>query len=143
MSMSNLRNTLFSSITAVGLLFLSITPGWTADPNTSNAQAGSGASPIVSLPKAIAGFVTGVVVGTPICYFRKFPKEVTAGAHGLVGSIVTNEDDKHLFVPACVAWLPVALVITAAEAPAYAVKDAYTAQKSFSKEQFSLGELDP
>jgi hypothetical protein len=133
----------FASLLAAVVTCSLTTPAWADDSKTGNSQANTRASHFVALPKALAGFCAGVVVGTPVCYLRKFPKELTGGAHGLAGSIVENEDNKLLFVPACVAWLPVALVITAVEAPAYAVKDAYTAEKSFSKEQFSLAALDP
>jgi hypothetical protein len=141
--MSHPHHNLLLSIAVVGIACVSIPPVWADDPKATTAQAKSRASHIVALPKAIVGFCAGAIVGTPICFVRQFPKEVTQGAHGFVGSIVSNENNKLLFLPACVLWLPVAGVVTTLEAPGYAVKDAYTAEKAFSKEQFSLGELDP
>ena len=146
--MSRKHRNLIFSIAALGSACISTVPAWADDPQTTsvqaptNVQAKSAASHITALPRAIAGFCAGVVVGTPICFARKFPQEVKNGAHGFIGSIGSTEDSKLLFIPACVAWVPVALVITSVEAPGYAVKDAYTAEKAFSKEQFSLGELD-
>jgi hypothetical protein len=131
------------SITAVGITCASIPTAWAADPQIKKSQAKGTASHLVALPKAIAGFFTGAIIGTPICFVRKFPQEVNQGAHGFVGSIKDHDDNKLLLIPASIAWLPVAGFITALEAPAYAVKDAYIAKTAFSKEQFSLGELDP
>jgi hypothetical protein len=131
------------SIAAVGITYASTPTAWAVDPQAKNSPARGTASHLVALPKAIAGFLTGVVIGTPICFVRKFPQEVNEGAHGFVGSIKDHDDNKLFLIPAGIAWLPVAGVMTALEAPAYAVKDAYTAKTAFSKEQFSLGELDP
>jgi hypothetical protein len=136
------------SLAAVGLVCGSIPAARADDPNATNAPAAtnaqtkSGGSHLGSLPKAIAGFCAGAIVGTPICFVRKFPKELNDGAHSFVGSIGSNDNKKLLFIPAYVAWIPFAGFISLVEAPAYAVKDAYTAEKPFSKEQFSLGELD-
>jgi hypothetical protein len=130
-----------SAITAAGMGCVAIPPAWADDPKPTSVQARSGGSRLVAWPKAIAGFCAGAIVGTPICFVRKFPSEVTQGAHGFVGSLGSNDNKKLLFVPACVAWLPVAGVVSAMEAPGFALKDAYTAEKPFSKEQFSLGDL--
>jgi hypothetical protein len=125
---------------AVGVVCMSIPAAWADDPQATKVQTKKGAR-LLAFPKAIAGFCVGALVGTPICFVRKFPSEVTEGAHGFVGSIGSNDSKKLLFVPACVAWMPVAGVVSALEAPGFALKDAYTAEKPFSKEQFSLGEL--
>ena len=117
-------------------------PSRAADPQTTGAQGKSGTGRLASLPKAVAGCCAGAIIGAPICFVRKFPKEVSEGAHGFVGSITSDDNNKLLFIPACVLWLPVASVVTALEAPGYALKDAYTADKPFEKEQFSLGEMD-
>jgi len=136
------------SLAAVGIACVSIPPAWADDPKATNApaapnvQSKSGASHLVALPKAIAGFCAGAIIGTPICFVRKFPKELNDGAHSFVGSIADNDNKKLLFVPAYVAWIPFAGFISLCEAPALAIKGAYTAEKPFSKEQFSLGELD-
>lgn len=94
-------------------------------------------------PKAIAGCCAGFVIGTPICFARKLPQETKDGAHGIVGSIVKDNNNKFLLVPATLVYLPAACVALTLEAPTYALKDAYMANKPFSKEQFSLGKLDP
>ena len=51
-------------------------------------------------PKAIAGCCAGFVIGTPICFARKLPQETKDGAHGIVGSIVKDNNNKFLLVPA-------------------------------------------
>ncbi len=133
----------FASTLIVAIVFFFAVPSW-ADAQKPVTTKGKGsASHLVALPKAIAGFCAGAVVGTPICFARKFPHEVTEGAHGLLGSIVTDDDKKVLLIPACVVWMPVAGIVTALESPGFAMKDAYTAEKSFSKEQFSLGAMEP
>jgi hypothetical protein len=131
------------STSIVAIACLSAAPARADDQKTTTVQAKNPTSHLVALPRAIAGFCAGVVVGTPICFARKFPQELSEGAHGFLGSIVSNDDKKELLLPAYVVWLPVAGVVTALEAPGYAIKDAYTAEKAFSKEQFSLGEMDP
>lgn len=122
---------------------VSVPSAWADDPAVSNVRASSAASHLVALPMAVAGFCAGAVIGTPISFLRKFPKEVTQGAHGFVGSIGNNDSKKLLYVPACVMWLPIAGCVAALEAPGYGLRHAYTAEKPFSKEQFSLGEMDP
>jgi hypothetical protein len=96
---------------------------------------------IASLPLFIAGCACGTVVGTPICFVRKFPSEFHNLAYGFVGSITDNKS-KWLSIPAGIAWLPFSGTATLMEAPVYAFKDAYMAEKPFSKEQFSLGQID-
>jgi hypothetical protein len=96
---------------------------------------------IAAWPLCIAGFTCGTIVGTPICFVRKLPSEVRNLAHGFVGSI-TDCESKFLLIPAGIAWLPFAGTAALMEAPVYACKGAYMAEKPFSKEQFSLGLLD-
>lgn len=130
-----------TSITCV-----STNPAWADDPNaikpTAATQPKSGASHLVAWPKAVAGFCAGAIIGTPICFVKKFPKEASDGAHSFVGSIGNNDNKKLLYIPVYAAWLPVASFITLCEAPGYAIRDAYMAEKPFSKEQFSLVPLD-
>ena len=97
---------------------------------------------LFSMPKTIAGVCSGIVVGTPVCFIKKLPQETLEGGRGFVGSIIPNENNKLLLIPACAAWLPVAAVITAIESPGYALRNSWMAEKPFSKEQFSLTELD-
>lgn len=113
-------------------------PSATAKPRPNK----SALSHLMSLPVSLAGVCAGVAVGTPICYVRKLHQEVRESSHGLAGSIVNDENHKFLLIPAGLVWLPVSLVITTLEAPGYALKDAWMADKPFSKEQFSLGEID-
>jgi hypothetical protein len=44
-------------------------------------------------------------------------------------------------LPAGAFWLPFALATSIMEAPVYAVRNSWMAEKPFSKEQFSLGEM--
>lgn len=90
----------------------------------------------------VAGFCAGFVVGIPINFVRYLHRETLDGAHALVGSLVKDNNNPILLVPASVASLPAATIVAAMEAPAYAFKNAYMAQKPFSKEQFSLGKLE-
>src|SRR5271170_3057385 len=83
----SMHHSFVSSMAAICFACTSFSPAWADDPKTTNVQAKSGAWHLVALPKAIAGFCAGVVVGTPICFARKFPQEVSAGGHGLLGSI--------------------------------------------------------
>jgi hypothetical protein len=96
---------------------------------------------LAAAPLNIIGIACGAIVGTPICFARKLPQEISEGAHGIVGSI-TDHKSKFLLVPAGFVWLPCAGFVSLLEAPVYAWKDAYMAEKPFSKEQFSLGKLD-
>jgi hypothetical protein len=122
-------------------------PAWADDQTQGSTAATPAAAPksmgarIASWPLCIAGFTCGTIVGTPICFVRKLPAEVRNLAHGFVGSI-TEKESKLLLIPVGIAWLPFAGTAALMEAPVYAFKDAYMAEKPFSKEQFSLGELD-
>lgn len=133
----------FVLIALVSVASVSISPALADDPKAANVQGKNCSSRLAGWSKSIVGFCAGAIVGTPICFLRKFPSEVSEGAHGFVGSITSNDNNKLLLVPACVAWLPVAGVVSALEAPGFALKDAYTADKPFSKEQFSLGQMEP
>jgi hypothetical protein len=97
---------------------------------------------LFGMPKTIAGVCSGIVIGTPVCFIKKLPQETLEGGRGFVGSIIPNENNKLLLIPACAAWLPVATVMAAIESPGYALRDSWMAEKPFSKEQFSLTELD-
>ena len=117
----------------------------TANP-TSSAGSPSAASSTkapgnwASLPKKTIAFLVGAVVGTPICAVRKSIDEAKDGTHGMVG----ETDKKQLIIPATLFWLPFAVVTGTLEAPCYAVINSLeNADKPFSKEQFSLGEMKP
>ena len=110
--------------------------------NNASSIKPSGLHRVLAMPKTIAGFCAGVIVGMPVCFVRKLPGEINDGAHGLVSSLTDDDDHKLLLVPAAVLWLPAASLTSFASAPANAVKNAYKADKPFSKEQFSLGDWD-
>jgi len=116
-----------------------VTPVSTPTANAADSK-GVGAR-LASWPVCIAGFACGTIVGTPICFFRKLPSEIHNLAYGFVGSITDNQS-KYLLIPAGIAWLPFSGTAALMEAPVYAFKDAYMAEKPFSKEQFSLGQID-
>jgi hypothetical protein len=88
-----------------------------------------------SVPKRTLGFFAGAVVGTPVCVVRKFKDEEINGTRGIAG----DTSNPLLLIPAGAFWLPLALLYTGMEAPAYAIKNSWMADKPFSKEQFSLG----
>lgn len=85
----------------------------------------------------IPGVCLGTAVGLPVCLFRRFGHDIVEGAHGMVG----DTDNKLLLVPAAALWSPLAFCTAAMECPVYAIRDAWMADKPFSKEQFSLGEM--
>ena len=132
------------AIVPVILLALSSAPSNAfADAQQSNSPpAKSVKSHWKTVPISLAGFSIGVVVGTPICFVRKLPQEAKRGAFGLAQSIRDNTQNKMLIYPAGALWLPAATFVSVLESPGYAFRDAYLAEKPFSKEQFSLGTLD-
>lgn len=93
---------------------------------------------LLKLPKAIAGFCAGFVVGTPVCFVKKMPGEISDGAHGIVDGVTDNNDNKLLFITAAILWLPAASITSLVEAPCYSLRNAWKADKPFSKEQFSI-----
>lgn len=111
-------------------------------PPSSTATKKSRAAGLAKMPLHLVGFCAGTVIGTPICALRKFPQEMNEGGHGFIGSI-TDSDNKLWLIPGGILWLPFAMVTSTMEAPFYALKNAWIAEQPFSKEQFSLGELDP
>ena len=111
--------------------------------NAANSTPNKASHTSLKAPRAIAGFCAGVVVGTPVCFVRKLPHEISEGGHGLAGSIVEDSNNKFVLVPATLAWSPFACVVALIQSPASACKNAWEAQKPFSKEQFSLEWLEP
>ena len=85
----------------------------------------------------IPGVCLGTAVGLPVCLFRRLGHDIVEGAHGMVG----DTNNKLLLVPAAALWSPLAFCTAAMECPVYAIRDAWMAEKPFSKEQFSLGEM--
>jgi hypothetical protein len=67
---------------------------------------------------------------------------VSEGAHNIADSIDESGNNKVLLAPAVVIWSPFAFLISMVEAPGYSLRNAWTAEKPFSKEQFSLDKLD-
>ncbi len=157
-----MKNQTILLATILYVVLATLSPAWADDPPAASAGAdpsgaaaipapntGSGAAGVskpmrarlASWPLSIAGFACGTVVGTPICFVRKLPSEWHNLAYGFTGSITDNQN-KLLSIPAGIAWLPFSATAALMEAPVYAFKDAYMAEKPFSKEQFSLGQLD-
>jgi len=98
---------------------------------------------LASVPKAIAGFCAGFVVGVPVCFAKKLPQEAIEGARGVLGSISDKaEDNKFLLGTTFAICLVPAGLVTCLDAPMYSLRNAWMADKPFSKEQFSLTELD-
>jgi hypothetical protein len=146
-------------ISLLSALLATTTPAWPEDTSSVPAQTNlaqgqpaappaaatgtqkTGAARIAAWPVCVAGFACGAIVGIPICFVRKLPDEFHNLAHGFVGSITDNEK-KYFLIPAGIAWLPFSASAALIEAPAYAWKNAYMAEKPFSKEQFSLGQMD-
>ena len=128
------------------IMFSAASPNALADQNqtpATNSTSKVKAGDLARVPLHLVGFCFGSVIGVPICFARKLPQEIKEGGEGLAGSIKENSDNKLLLYPSMAVWLPCALVLTSLEAPFYSIKDAWMAERPFSKEQFSLGELDP
>jgi hypothetical protein len=95
-----------------------------------------------AVPANAAGFLFGTVVGTSVCMVRKFPQELREQAHTIAGSF-SDKESKLLLVPATIVGIIPAGFLSFLEAPVYSFRDAWMAEKPFSKEQFSLTALDP
>ena len=133
-----------ATLTVTVAVFIGSSPMVLADPQPSSTTSRTNSHNLLSAPKRLAGVCFGVVVGTPICFMRKLPQELKEGAEGLAGSIVEDKGSANPFlIPAGLVWAPCAVLMTALEAPAYAFRDAYMAERPFSKESFSLSQLDP
>lgn len=115
-----------------------------ATPSSAAANVTSNRKPLrlSSIPKSIAGCCLGFIVGTPVCFAKKLPQEAMEEARGFVGTIAKNEDNKYLVGPAFVMCLAPAGLITLLDAPMYSLRNSWMADKPFSKEQFSLTQLD-
>lgn len=109
-------------------------PGSSSSPGVLPASPGSDAK---FGPAMMAGVCVGIVIGTPVCFFRRFRHDAVRGAHGIVG----DTDSPVLLGAATAAWIPLAAFTATMEAPVYAVRNSWMAEKPFSKEQFSLGDM--
>ncbi|MBU6454249.1 MAG: hypothetical protein KGS72_20900 [Cyanobacteria bacterium REEB67] len=124
------------------------TPAQAGSPDASAAPSKLSAAPqplarrLSAAPANAAGFLFGTVVGTSVCMVRKFPQELREQAHTIAGSF-TDKESKLLLVPATLVGIIPAGFISLCEAPVYSFRDAWMAEKPFSKEQFSLTALDP
>ena len=112
-----------------------------ADSNSS-ASASSGTqssstkgSSAKGSPAMVAGVILGSIVGTPVCFVRRLKHDEVQGTQGITG----DSENKLLLVPAGAFWLTFALATSIMEAPVYAFRNSWMAEKPFSKEQFSLG----
>jgi hypothetical protein len=104
-------------------------------PNQTTAQSSSSGTPFGLA--MIPGVCLGTAVGLPVCLARRFVHGAVSGSHGMVG----DTENPLLVVPAAVIWSPLAFVTATMECPVYAIRNAWMADKPFSKEQFSLGEM--
>jgi len=100
--------------------------------NTSNTTVPDKHSSFV---KKLLGVVTGTIVGTPVCMFRKPIEEDKSATSDLTG----NSDKGRAVVPTLALWAPFAGVAGVLEAPFCAFNNSLVNyKKPFSKEQFSL-----
>jgi hypothetical protein len=108
----------------------------------SNSTLNAG-SKIARLPLAAASFVVGSVVGTPIAMARHSADEIDHAAKGM-----TQGMHHPWFIPFFSIVGPTALALGglggALEGPWYAIENsgANCIDKPFSKESFSLGEME-
>lgn len=128
---------LIASIAALLGAGATVGPVRADSPSTQTKSSSSGAGTQALQKKVLAATVT-TVVGTPICFARRFKHAEIDGIHGFAG-----DSNKQLAVYSAGAiWLPFALAVATMEAPFYALKDSwYNFDSPFSKEQFSLGEM--
>ena len=88
-------------------------------------------------PLKVLGFLAGTVGGTPVCLVKRLANDEVEGTRALVG----KSRSLFLLVPAGVFWLPFAGIAGVLEAPFYSMQNSIVS-KPFSKEQFSLGNVD-
>lgn len=113
------------------LLVVQLVPADAASP------AKSSSSSLLSAPLAVMGICAGFVVGSPIAIARRFVHDEKSGTRGIAG----DTSNPWLLAPAAVISLPFAAISGFCEGPVYAFRNSYMADKPFSKEQFSLGEM--
>jgi hypothetical protein len=115
----------------------------TSQPNASNSQVPATSKPggpvNSSLPKRALGLVCGTVVGTPVCVVRKSIDEEAYAVNGMV----SDTSKKKARMLAGFFWLPFAVFTGAVEAPVFAARNSLKAEEPFSKEQFSLSDVQP
>jgi len=102
-----------------------------------SANTGQSAPPAKhsSFVKKLLGVVTGTIVGTPVCMFRKPIEEDKSATNDLTG----DSDKGRAVVPTLALWAPFAGVAGVLEAPFCAFNNSLVNyKKPFSKEQFSL-----
>ncbi|MBX9724478.1 MAG: hypothetical protein K2X81_23915 [Candidatus Obscuribacterales bacterium] len=119
----------------LGILSLSATSVAMADTVTSKPTSAS--SKGSDAPLMVLGVPAGFVAGTPICFLRRFAHDEASGTRGIVG----ESNNKMLLLPAGAVYLPFAIFTSFVEAPVYAFRNSWMADKPFSKDQFSLGEM--
>lgn len=137
-----MTKSILSTCAAFGLVLSTGLSGLCDPPPSPGAPSSSTPAPHLLAPLSLVGVCIGTVVGTPICFFRYWQREERNGTHGLIGSLVNNENNRALLLPAAIMSLPAATIIASLEAPVYGFKNAYMANRPFSKEQFSLGKLE-
>jgi hypothetical protein len=137
------------------LAFALTAPLALADDQTTSASGGKTpktSAPSHSLLKApftVAGLVAATVVGTPVCFVRKLPREIKDGGLGLAGTFVNDSDttgnasNKWIVVPSTVLWSPFATTVAFLQSPGLALGHAWNAKRPFSKEQFSFDWFEP
>ncbi len=108
-------------------------------PPSQSAAKPSQSSPGAGLPARFVSFLAGVVVGTPIAIARKTARAVVADTKELVGERTTP----WLVVPVGMFTTPWALLTGTVEGAYAGPVDGwvYSADKAFSKDSLSLGEM--
>lgn len=108
----------------------------TASSGASSSSGGGGSSSSNPVTMA-AGMVAGFAVGWPVCLVRRLKRDAIQGARGIAG----ETDNPILLGTAGAIWLPLAFCTSFLEAPVYAARNSFMAEKPFSKDQFSLGDM--
>lgn len=126
------------AVTAATVILVSslcFSQGCLADgsPKASSPSTGS----TTNIPLMGIGICSGFILGTPVCIARRFVHDDIQDSKGLVG----DTENPLKLIPGILVSLPFAAFTSFCEGPVYAFRNSYMAEKPFSKEQFSLGDM--
>jgi hypothetical protein len=144
-----MMNRTIASLT-LAMLLLGNSPAWAEDAKTTAAPAekkstekksSSGGSDggIGKYPARAVSFILGAAVGIPVAIVRKTPGEVVTATKDLVG----ETDNPFILVPAGMVFgVPAGLLSGTLLGTFVGAKNALFSDEPFSKESFSLDDLD-
>jgi hypothetical protein len=129
-----------ASILIAAACVISTNSAWADGATTNSTKPQKSSSGMARLPIKVLGFVTGAIVGTPICMVRKSIDEQKYAIDGIVG----DHDTKVWKFCAGTFWLPFSVVTGVAESPVSSTFISFkNSDKPFSKSQFSIADVHP